>query len=519
MTDPLANAPTNASSAMERRTLVATLAFALLLGLFAMNDIPVGVFQDDGHYLILARALAFGEGYRYTNLPGAPAGTHFPPGFPLLLAPLWWVAPRFPANVAFFKLVNVALLPLAALAVRSFARRVGGLSVLVSSLVAVACVATVPVLFLNGLLFSETAFVAALYATLVNCEQLVSRPSPSWRRVVLTGLVVGALALLRTVGLALLPGLLLLLLLRRRGRDAAALLGGALIVLAPWQFWTALHGHDVPASIAGGYGSYTAWLVDVYRAGGAPFALSVLRENLRGLLMPLTLFGLIDARWWSQAAAGLPLLALLAAGLRDLWRRAPVSVLVLPPYLLLLLVWPFPPDRFLWPLWPILVVAVVRGAQSLGWRAGRPVRSKWPVRAVAVALFALILTWHVRTWPSRSWELGERANAKMGVAAARAAAALPGEGLVASDMDAMVNLYAGRQAVPLLALTAEQHVRSRTDDEVASQLWGVLQAYHPRWVLVTERESLRAAQALARRGRLRLTRADATGVLVYDVVR
>jgi hypothetical protein len=125
----------------------------------------------------------------------------------------------------------------------------------------------------------------------------------------------------------------------------------------------------------------------------------------------------------------------------------------------------------------------------------------------------------VRTWPSRNWEGGERGNARMGMAAAGVAASLPQDGLVASDMDAMVYLYARRRAVPLLALTAEQHVRVRTDDEVAAQLAGVLDAYHPRWVLVTERESLRAARTLARRGRLHLTGADSSGVLLYGVSR
>lgn len=61
---------------------------------------PIGVVKDDVHYLIFARAHAFGDGCRYTNLPGAPAAAHFPPGFPLLLAPLWWVVPRLPANMA-----------------------------------------------------------------------------------------------------------------------------------------------------------------------------------------------------------------------------------------------------------------------------------------------------------------------------------------------------------------------------------------------------------------------------------
>jgi len=508
-----------APTATDRRTLVATLAIALLLGLFAMSDVAVGIFQDDGHYLILARALAFGDGYRYTNLPGAPAGTHFPPGFPLLLAPLWWMAPRFPANVAYFKLVNVGLMPVAALAIRAFARRVGGLSVPAASLLAIACIATVPVLFLNGLLFSETAFIAALCGTLVLAESVAASPGASLRRVILAGLAVGALGLLRTVGLAVLPALFVALALDRRWRHALLVAVAALIPLLPWQVWTALHAHDVPLSVVGGYGSYSTWLVDAYRAGGPAFAVAVLRENLDGLRMPLTLFGLIDVPGWVQFLAAIPLVGFLAVGLRLLWQRARVSVLVLPPYVALLLVWPFPPDRFLWPLWPLLVLAMVLGARSLGWGEAANVRLRWPVRAAAGALVALFLVWHVRTWPTRNWERGERSNAAMGVAAARVAVALPRDGLVASDMDAMVHLYAGRPAVPLLALTAEQHVRTRTDDEVAAQLAGVLDAYHPRWVLVTERESLRAARVLARRGRLHLAGADPSGVLVYDVSR
>lgn len=513
---------TDVAHAVERRTLVATIAIAVLLALFAMNDMPVGLFQDDGHYLILSRALAHGDGYRYTNLPGAPGATHFPPGFPLLLAPIWWLAPSFPANVVFFKLVNVALLPLAALAVRSFARRVGGLTVVASSVLAVTSMATVPVLLFNGIMFSETVFVAALCATLILAERLVARPAPPahpWTDAVLVGLALGALALLRTLGLAALPAVFALLVVRRRGRDAAWVLGSALLVLAPWLWWTALHGHDVPGSITGGYGSYAGWLVDAYRAGGAPFAASVLRENARGLLTPLTLFGVGDAPRWVRVAALLPLLAFLGTGLRVLWRRAPVTVLMLGPYLLALLVWPYPPDRFLWPLWPLLLVAGILGVQSLGWSAQVRRPAQLAARVVAYALVALFSVWHVRTWPGKSWELSGRGYARMGTAVTRLAEALPADGLVASDMDAMVSLYAERPAVPLLALTAVQHVRRRTADEVAEQLTGVIESYHPRWLLVAEPESLRAAQVLVRHGRLRLVGADPSGVLLYDVIR
>ena len=505
--------------AMERRTIVAVAAVSVLLGFFALNDIPIGVFQDDGHYLVLARAIAEGAGYRYTNLPGAPAATHFPPGYPLLLAPLWWLAPRFPANVMLFKLVNVVLLPVAALGVRAMARRVGGLGVVAAAGIAIASVASVPLLFLTGLVFSEIAFIAALCGVLIIAESLVRRSDAiSLRAALAVGTAIGALTMLRTIGVTLLPTLLTVLCWRRRWRDATLVMTGALVFLLPWQWWTTVHAHDVPSAVAGAYGAYGPWLVEAWRTGGTSFARAVVVENLRGLRMPLMLFGLYEVAPWLQAVAALALLGFAAVGARRLWSRAPVTVLFFVPYGLLLLAWPFPPDRFLWPLWPVVLVLLVRGVTALGGADAQP-SVRRPARVATALLTVCFITWHVRNWSERSWEELARTNARVGLAAAGVALALPRDGLVATDQDAMVHLYAGRPAVPLVALTAEQHVRTRSDDEVAAQVEGVLDAYHPRWVLVVQRESLRAARLIATRGRLKLTGADPSGVLVYDVVR
>jgi len=509
--------------AVQRRTALATAAIALLLGFFAMNDVPIGIFQDDGHYAILARAIANSDGYRYTNLPGAPAATHFPPGYPLLLALLWRIAPQFPANVAYLKLLNVALLPMAALAVRALAQRVGGLSAVVSSAVAVVSVATVPVLFLNGLLFSETAVIIALCGVLVLADRFVAQATEptdalAWRAPLLLGAAIGALAMLRTVGVTLLPAVVALVIWRRRWRDAALVVGGSLVFLLPWQLWTSAHARDVPEAIVGAYGAYGPWIADAWRAGGVAFVLDVAAENVRGLRLALMLFGVYEAPAVVQWAAGVSLAAFAGVGAWRCWPRARVSVLVFVPYALLLLLWPFPPDRFLWPLWPVVLTFLFVGVAHLGASAAHR-GARLAVRALAVMLAAGFAAWHVGSWRARSWESGERTNARLGIAAASVAAALPGDGLVASDQDAMVHLYAGRPAVPLLALTAEQHVRRRADAEVAAQLAGVLDAYRPRWVVVGERESLRAAMHLARSGRLKLLGADPSNVLVYDVVR
>ncbi|MBC7671395.1 MAG: hypothetical protein H7247_03150, partial [Polaromonas sp.] len=40
---------------------------------WAASTYLVGVFHDDGVYALLARAIASGDGFHYTQLPGAPA--------------------------------------------------------------------------------------------------------------------------------------------------------------------------------------------------------------------------------------------------------------------------------------------------------------------------------------------------------------------------------------------------------------------------------------------------------------
>ena len=95
---------------------------ALAVGVAVLDDSHVGVFHDDAMYVILAKSLATGQGYRYLNLPGAPVATHFPPGYPALLSLVWRLAPDFPANVALFKLLNAAFLCASAMLVAQLVR-------------------------------------------------------------------------------------------------------------------------------------------------------------------------------------------------------------------------------------------------------------------------------------------------------------------------------------------------------------------------------------------------------------
>ena len=99
---------------LDRLLPVIVGATATLIAIAVMGSWPVGAYQDDAMYVVLAKALASGEGYRYLNLPGHPAATHFPPGYPAFLASLWMLAPRFPGNMALFTAANAVFYGLAA---------------------------------------------------------------------------------------------------------------------------------------------------------------------------------------------------------------------------------------------------------------------------------------------------------------------------------------------------------------------------------------------------------------------
>ena len=115
---------------------------------------PVGIFHDDGVYLILAKAVASGDGYRYLHLPGAPLATHYPPIYPLLLAALWKIAPDFPGNLTLLLLVNAVLLGWLALSLERLARERFGWKGPIAVAAVLVGTLSLPLLLLSSLLMS-----------------------------------------------------------------------------------------------------------------------------------------------------------------------------------------------------------------------------------------------------------------------------------------------------------------------------------------------------------------------------
>lgn len=65
--------------------LIVICAVALLAGILSFDSLPSGI-GDNAEFVILARSLAEGQGFRYINHPELRPATKYPPGFPAFLA-------------------------------------------------------------------------------------------------------------------------------------------------------------------------------------------------------------------------------------------------------------------------------------------------------------------------------------------------------------------------------------------------------------------------------------------------
>src|SRR5215472_18993073 len=71
----------------------------------------LGLHQDDALYLVGAKSLAEGHGYRIESLPGSPFQTKYPPAVSAIMTLVWKFGPPFPANLRLAMLLTWLMLP------------------------------------------------------------------------------------------------------------------------------------------------------------------------------------------------------------------------------------------------------------------------------------------------------------------------------------------------------------------------------------------------------------------------
>jgi hypothetical protein len=185
---------------------------------------------------------------------------------------------------------------------------------------------------------------------------------------------------------------------------------------------------------------------------------------------------------------------LMVLGMRALWRFAPTTAVCLPLYTVLVLAWPFPPVRFMWGVWPLIVALPALGAVA-AWR--------WrPSRSVPQAARALLLTgvvfiatgyvrYNVRGYRGHWWSSMSRS----GVASARGLvlwtkANTKAGDVVASNAEPLLYLYANRASIPATDFRVEDYFRPPTPSEHADALRAMLASYHVDVVAIVASNSL-----------------------------
>ena len=473
-------------------------AIVFAVAVSSLGNWPVGVFLDDGIYVTLAKALATGQGFHYLNLPGEPAATHYPPGYPAFLALLWLLFPSFPENTAVFKTANAVLLAAVAVGAYHFGRARLALPPLACAAVVLAFTVAIPILWLTGMLLSETLFLALLLPTLLLGERLGDRGG-AWTALAV-GLLVGALILVRSLGIALVPAFVIALALRRRWLEAFLVAMAAVVVIAPWQLWVSRHAADLPPVVRGTYGSYTAWLASAYREMGVGFGLAVLGLNLRELGDTVAGYFSLSRAAPVVAVVRAAVAGLLALGLWRMRRLAPATMWFLLGYTAIVLVWPFRPTRFMEGVWVLLGLAMAAGAHALvEWRPAAS--APRVVRVAGLAAAALVaagyLAYNARWYPKRGWERYERETSEAAAPLLRwvVAHTRPTD-VIASDGGAIIYLYTGRQTVPLGEFTATEYVRPGDLAQTIRSLQDIIAAFPVTYVMVTGGSSAKAAERL-----------------------
>ncbi len=454
----------------------------------AITAVPVGVFWDDGVYLIGAKSIATGAGYRFLHLPGAPPAVHFPPLWPALLAVIWKLSPSFPENVVLLKLVNPLLLAVgAALACWYGVRRLD-VPAPVAAATAVIFAAALPVMVIAGVLFSEPLFFVALVVALALADRAVDRGG--WRTAVAAGAAAGAVALGRSAGITVIPALLLALLIANRRREAMIAAGTAVALLAPWQLWVASRVNELASPLRGSYGPYLDWVMGMYRERGGAFALVMARMNLlaimRSLGVALFPFGPRETR---------PLLVTLvlvvtAIAVIRVRRRATTALLFFLFYFAVVFVWPYTPDRFMWATWPLLGMLVASGAVEC-WRIGAHHGAVPSVRATsafacAIGVFAIggHAGYSVRGASRHWWDSAARNNADALIPAADwINANTKPDDVVAVDGEPFIYLHTGRTVVPVHILSPDEYFAGTPIERAAADLRSLIETQHPAYVV------------------------------------
>ena len=330
---------------------LAVVLFAAILPFyyFAWSAPGVGLSHDDGIYLVTAKALATGSGYRIESLPDEIRQTKYPILFPLLLAFVWWLDPVFPQNIGLLKLVPLLATGMWVWGVYRLARTLElsrPCALALSFLVA----ANPWVISFSGSLRTENLFAALTTWTVIFLLRF--ERTCELRHLVWAALLAAAAYHTRTAALAIMAAATMGLLAARRVRSAAAFAAVSAALCIPWVLWQ--RQQEILPPVERYYTSVCYGQENVLSFFTVSEKVKIVSQNLLGIISaPSVLFGFPAnpvgvvgcILFWIVCAVGI-------ARLRSRTLQCIFLASVLAPTL-----WSWAPYRFLFPAAGFLLLA------------------------------------------------------------------------------------------------------------------------------------------------------------------
>jgi hypothetical protein len=436
--------------------VVAVLAIAYAIAFFAP---AVGTFHDDGVYLVTAKALAEGRGYRIISLPQETPQTKYPPLFPLALAAVWKLNPDFPANLPWLKLVPL-LAGVGWLWVSFLLLRQEGVDQAPAASIVFLAAASPWVVYLSTALLAETLFALLATGSLLLARRVERGLGRRWTWLAAAILAVGACHA-RTIGVALLLAIPASLWLKGRRREAAGFAACAALLCLPWLLWTAAQQHAAtdPYYTKANYRGWNIILNFTWHQKAIIFF-----ENAAAVLIsPVKLAGLPATGFLAPivAIAG----AIVTFGLRKIGWNAISAFLM--AYTGILCCWAWHPGRLLIPLLPLLWWG--------GWLAIEPLAPK--TRAALACAMVAMLTVNLGATSLRTHQLGDALPGLDPRDSWHAQAQLlqwvksntPKDTVLAGNLDPLYYLITGRKAVRGFSTSPYELMYGKTSDAIGAR--------------------------------------------------
>jgi hypothetical protein len=461
----------------------AAIAIAMTAGVIAVYvlrlDDVAGLYKDDAYYVVLAQSLARGDGYALVKSATAPILPSFPPGFALMLAPIFAAAPSYPDNLIWLKAVSIAAMIGTGLLTFRYLHGYRSIGAGRAATIAALTTLTPGLVFLaTSTVMSECVFTFALIGSAIAIERaaLTREPSRARRAIVLAALVTTAAWLIRSSGIALVGGGALFLGWKRGWRAAAGFLVACAIGYAPWAAYSATHGPTAADRTAYGGDSVRAFRHPLTIGIGplswrtADNVLNVLGRDVGALIFPagyrgadesgLEAFQLAGSTGPDAGSMGIGPPFVAASGAVTLFviagafamARRRVGVAEFFAVLTILLVAVFTKEavyRYMLPLAPLVIGYFLVGVESVATRL-RAGTGPPAFRVAAACLLFFVIAEHGRyIWlktqgPAPAWL---RDGGEVRLVTDYINTHLPADAKVASTNPGLVYLLTGRRAV------------------------------------------------------------------------